>query len=53
MTIKDNPSKQYRIYIKESKSWVDVNKSHESELHESDQSSLDGDLPNRKRKLCH
>ena len=26
MAIKDNQSKQYRIYIKESKSWVDVNK---------------------------
>ena len=26
MANKDNQSKQYRIYIKESKSWVDVNK---------------------------
>ena len=26
MAIKVNQSKQYRIYIKESKSWVDVNK---------------------------
>lgn len=26
VTNKDNQSKQYRIYIKESKSWVDVNK---------------------------
>ena len=26
MAIKDNQSKQYRIYIKESKSWVAVNK---------------------------
>ena len=26
MAIKVNQSKQYRIYIKESKSWVDINK---------------------------
>ena len=26
---------------------------HESELHEPDQQALDGNLPNRKRKLCH
>lgn len=26
MANKDNQSKPYRIYIKESKSWVDVNK---------------------------
>ena len=26
MANKDNQSKEYRIYIKESKSWVDVNK---------------------------
>ena len=26
MAIKVNQSKQYRIYIKESKSWMDVNK---------------------------
>lgn len=25
MANKDNQSKEYRIYIKESKSWVDVN----------------------------
>lgn len=26
MANKDDQSKQYRIYIKESKSWVDINK---------------------------
>lgn len=26
MANKDNQSKQYRIYIKEAKNWVDVNK---------------------------
>ena len=54
MANKDNQSKQYRIYIKESKSWVDVNKEFDNTVSdgEGNEKSWLDDMPDESAAIA-